>query len=254
MSNLDVFSLKGRTALITGSASGLGYAMAECMVKCGAKVIIADLDAEKAKSAANSLGENAYWTQFNVTDIDAAEQWAANLVREYKKIDILVNNAGNHCKKPIEEMTVADFKSVLDVHVIGGFAVTKALVPHLKQQGKANILFTASMTSFMGMPNVTGYSAAKSAYLGMIRGLATELAPQGVRVNGIAPGWIDTPMLRKAISGDDERKNKILGRTPMKRFGDPEDIGWAACYLCSDAAKFVNGHVLVVDGGALIGF
>ena len=105
-----------------------------------------------------------------------------------------------------------------------------------------------------GQPLVTGYAAAKSAYLGLIRGLATELGADGIRVNGIAPGWIDTPMLRKAIEGDDVRKNKILGRTPMKCFGTPEDIGWAACYLASEAAKFVNGQVLVVDGGALIGF
>ena len=110
------------------------------------------------------------------------------------------------------------------------------------------------MTSFLGQPFVTGYAAAKSAYLGLIHGLATELGADGLRVNGVAPGWIDTPMLRKAIEGDDARKNKILGRTPMKCFGDPEDIGWAACYLASDAAKFVNGHVLIVDGGALIGF
>jgi gluconate 5-dehydrogenase len=151
-------------------------------------------------------------------------------------------------------MSVKEFESVLDVHVVGAFALTRALVPHMKQLGNASVLFTASMTSFLGQPYVTGYAAAKSAYLGLIRGLATELSGAGIRVNGIAPGWIDTPMLRKAIEGDDERKNKILGRTPMKKFGKPDDIGWAATYLASDAAGFVSGHVLIVDGGALIGF
>lgn len=131
------------------------------------------------------------------------------LISEHGAIDILVNNAGNHCKKPIEEMSVSDFESVLDVHVVGAFALTKALVPHMKQRGQGCVLFTASMTSFLGQPLVTGYSAAKSAYLGMIRGMTTELAVHGIRVNGIAPGWIDTPMLRKAIEGDDERRNKI---------------------------------------------
>lgn len=106
-------------------------------------------------------------------------------------------------------MSVSDFESVLDVHVVGAFALTKALVPHMKQRGQGCVLFTASMTSFLGQPLVTGYSAAKSAYLGMIRGMTTELAVHGIRVNGIAPGWIDTPMLRKAIEGDDERRNKI---------------------------------------------
>ncbi len=110
------------------------------------------------------------------------------------------------------------------------------------------------MTALLGQPLVVAYSAAKSAYLGMVRTLASEVSPHNVRVNAIAPGWIDTPMLRKAIDGDEPRKNKILGRTPMSRFGDVEDIGWAATYLCSPAAKFVSAVVLPIDGGATIGF
>ncbi|WP_425135493.1 SDR family NAD(P)-dependent oxidoreductase [Citrobacter braakii] len=254
MSDTSIFSLTNKKALITGAGSGLGYAMAKCMITSGAQVIIADMNADAAKKAADDLGPNASWTQFNVTDTDGTERWVGDLLQQHKHIDILVNNAGNHCKKPIEEMSVKEFESVLDVHVVGAFALTRALVPHMKQLGNASVLFTASMTSFLGQPYVTGYAAAKSAYLGLIRGLATELSGAGIRVNGIAPGWIDTPMLRKAIEGDDERKNKILGRTPMKKFGKPDDIGWAATYLASDAAGFVSGHVLIVDGGALIGF
>ncbi|EGT0622629.1 MULTISPECIES: SDR family NAD(P)-dependent oxidoreductase [Citrobacter] len=254
MSDTSIFSLTNKKALITGAGSGLGYAMAKCMITSGAQVIIADMNADAAKKAADDLGPNASWTQFNVTDTDETERWVGDLLQQHKHIDILVNNAGNHCKKPIEEMSVKEFESVLDVHVVGAFALTRALVPHMKQLGNASVLFTASMTSFLGQPYVTGYAAAKSAYLGLIRGLATELSGAGIRVNGIAPGWIDTPMLRKAIEGDDERKNKILGRTPMKKFGKPDDIGWAATYLASDAAGFVSGHVLIVDGGALIGF
>lgn len=254
MSDTSIFSLTNKKALITGAGSGLGYAMAKCMITSGAQVIIADMNADAAKKAADDLGPNASWTQFNVTDTDETERWVGDLLQQHKHIDILVNNAGNHCKKPIEEMSVKEFESVLDVHVVGAFALTRALVPHMKQLGNASVLFTASMTSFLGQPYVTGYAAAKSAYLGLIRGLATELSGAGIRVNGIAPGWIDTPMLRKAIEGDDERRNKILGRTPMKKFGKPDDIGWAATYLASDAAGFVSGHVLIVDGGALIGF
>lgn len=250
----ECFSLHNKTALITGAASGLGLAMAKCMIVSGAKVIIADLNGELAQATAGTLGSQASWIQMDVGDTAAAQEKVDALISEHGAIDILVNNAGNHCKKPIEEMSVSDFESVLDVHVVGAFALTKALVPHMKQRGQGCVLFTASMTSFLGQPLVTGYSAAKSAYLGMIRGMTTELAVHGIRVNGIAPGWIDTPMLRKAIEGDDERRNKILGRTPMKKFGKPEDIGWAAVYLASDAAAFVSGQVLVVDGGALIGF
>ena len=254
MTSKNAFSLEGKTALISGATSGLGYAIAQCMIAQGAKVIVVGRDAEKAAQAAASLGASADWSAFDVQHTDQTEAWVAALLAKHQHIDILVNHAGNHCKKPIEQMSVADFEAVLDVHVVGAFALTKALVPHLKQNAKGCILFTASMTSFLGQPFVTGYAAAKSAYLGLIHGLATELGAEGIRVNGIAPGWIDTPMLRKAIEGDDARKNKILGRTPMKCFGAPEDIGWAACYLSSEAAKFVNGHVLIVDGGALIGF
>ncbi|HEY0209781.1 glucose 1-dehydrogenase [Acerihabitans sp.] len=250
----NAFSLAGKTALITGGASGLGYAMAQCMVAAGARVIIAGRNGEAGARAVGELGPNAAWSAFDIGDTEKTQSWVDDLLTRYGHIDILVNNAGNHCKKPIEEMTVGDFTAVLDVHVVGAFALTKALAPQMKRLGNASVLFIASMTSFLGQPNVSGYAAAKSAYLGLIHGLATELSGAGIRVNGIAPGWIDTPMLRKAIEGDDERKNKILGRTPMKKFGKPADIGWAATYLVSEAAAFVNGHVLVVDGGALIGF
>ena len=116
------------------------------------------------------------------------------------------------------------------------------------------MLFTASMSSFLGIPFCTGYAASKAAYVGMVRSFATELAPQGVRVNGVAPGWIDTPLFRFATSKDPARLQKIMGRIPMDKVGDPEDIGWAMAYLASDAARYVNGHILVVDGGALHGF
>ena len=110
------------------------------------------------------------------------------------------------------------------------------------------------MASLIGLPMVTAYSAAKAGHLGLVRSLATEVSPYGVRVNAIAPGWIESEMMRSAFNGDPTRATKVLGRTPMNRFGDPEDIGWAATYLCSPAAKFVTGVVLPVDGGASIGF
>ncbi len=248
------FSLEGRVALITGGASGLGFAMAECMAASGAKVIIASRRLQLCEEAAQQLGHGAEARQLDINDIDAVPTFAANLVRDFGHIDILCNNAGNHCKKPIEEMSVDDFTAVLRTHVVGSFALSKALIPQMKAQGHGNIQFTASMTSFLGQPYVIGYAAAKSAFLGMIHGMATELSPAGIRVNGIAPGWIDTPMLHQAVDNDPPRKAKILGRTPMQKFGRPEDIGWAAVYLASDAASFVTGQVLVVDGGALYGF
>jgi len=124
----------------------------------------------------------------------------------------------------------------------------------MKARGKGHILFRAWMTTFIGMPQVIAYSAAKAAFGGMVRALTADLAPSGIRVNALAPGWIDTPMLHKAVDGDPERKAKILGRTPMKRFGSTEDIGDAAVFLSSPAASFITGVVLPVDGGAVTGF
>ena len=122
------------------------------------------------------------------------------------------------------------------------------------ERRSGSILFITSMAAIFGIPQVVAYTAAKSACTGMVRALATELSPHGVRVNAIAPGWIETDMTRKAMDGDPERRRKILGRTPMGRFGETDDIGQAAVFLCSPAAKFITGVVLPVDGGASIGF
>ena len=241
--------------MITGGASGIGYAMTECMIAAGAKVAVIGSSApEKFQHSCGKFGDRACYYRYDVTDTARAQMVADQIIAEHGQVDILCNNAGNHCKKPIEKMTVQDFTDVLNVHLVGAFALTKAFLPHMRQNKSGSILFTASMTSYIGQPYVMGYAAAKSAYLGMVRTLASEASMDGVRVNAIAPGWIDTPMFRKATDGDEARKNKILGRTPMNRFGAPEDIGWAAVYLCSDAASFITGVCLPVDGGALIGF
>ena len=137
---------------------------------------------------------------------------------------------------------------------MGAFSLTRAVLPQMIQRKHGSILFTASMASLFGIPLVVAYSAAKSAYVGMMRSLATEVSPHGVRVNAIAPGWIESDMMLNALNGDSKRSNKILGRTPMNRFGTPKDIGLAATYLCSPAARFITGVLLPVDGGASIGF
>lgn len=251
----NIFSLEGQTAVITGGATGLGLAMTQCIIESGGRVaVVSSSPQEKYQETLKTLGDKVTYEQFDITDTGHTQEFTNRLLAKYGKIDILVNNAGVHCKKPIEDMSVEDYTNVLKVHLVGAFALTKAFVPHMRANRKGSILFIASMTSYIGQPYVMGYSTAKAGYLGMIHTLASEVSADGVRVNGIAPGWIDTPMFRKATDGDDARKQKILGRTPMNRFGDPADVGWACVYLCSDAAKFVTGTVLPVDGGALIGF
>ena len=240
---------------MTGGGSGLGLAIAQCLAEAGAHVVLVGRTRASLAAAAQSIGLAAAYVVHDVTDLDGA----ATLVRQAAEkagqpVSILVNNAGIHLKRCVEETTPEEFQSVLTTHVCAAHALNRAVIPGMKERGHGVILFTASMASFLGVPLVTAYSAAKTAYLGLTRSLAAELSPVGIRVNAIAPGWIESPMLQKALAGDERRKNKILGRTPMGKFGEASDIGWAAVYLASPAAKFVTGVCLPVDGGASIGF
>ena len=248
-----MFSLKGQLAIVTGGGTGLGFAMASCLAASGARVVIVGRRLETLKEAAGKLGPNVIAEQHDVRDLDAAAGFVAGIENRYGAPGILINNAGVHVKKAIENHTNDDFRSVMATHVEGAFAMTRAVVPLMKRAGEGRILFIASMTAFLGLSDIVAYSAAKSAYMGMVRSLAAELGPSNIRVNAIAPGWIDTPMLHQALDRDQERKQRILRRTPQARFGSPEDIGWAAVFLCSPAASFISGCVLPVDGGASIG-
>lgn len=251
----DPFRLDGETALITGGGSGLGLGMAHALAAAGAKVVLVGRREAVLREGVGSIGPAARFLVHDVTDFErAGELVAAAEQAADAPVGILINNAGNHLKKPAAETTPAEFQSVLDTHVLAAHALTRAVLPGMLTRGHGNILFTASMSSLLGIPLVIAYSAAKSAYLGMVRSLAVEVSGRGVRVNGIAPGWIESDILRRAVMSDPERKAKILGRTPMGCFGQPDDIGQAAVFLCSPAARFITGVVLPVDGGASIGF
>lgn len=251
---VNEFSLQGETALITGGGSGLGFGIAECFVGSGATVVLVGRRAEVLKKAAKKLGKSASFEIHDITLVDKAQPFIQRVSQRVGPISILVNNAGIHLKKSAVDTTPAEFSAVLQTHVVAAFSLTRAALPQMLKRRHGNILFTASMASFFGIPLVTAYSAAKSAYWGIVRSLATEVSPHGVRVNAIAPGWIESDMMLNALNGDPERSRKILGRTPMNCFGTPRDIGLAATYLCSPAARFVTGAFLPVDGGASIGF
>lgn len=250
---LGQYSLAGRNAIVTGGSTGLGLAITRCLVGAGAHVAVISHD-ESSRDALDEFGDAASFHRFDITDTDHTPEVVERIIAEHGPVTILVNNAGNHCKKPIEEMSVEEYVSVLNVHLVGAFALTKALFAHMKANGGGSVIFQASMTSYIGQPAVAGYATAKAGYLGLVHTLATEGGPSGVRVNAIAPGWIDTPMFHKATDTDAPRLNKILGRIPMSRVGDPMDVGMAAAFLCSDAARYITGTCLPVDGGALIGF
>lgn len=250
----DVFSLKGEVALITGGGTGIGLAISTSMHAAGAKVVLVGRREAELQAAVKSLGGGAGYAVHDITRLGEADALVKRVTHEHGAITCLVNNAGRHLKKAAVDTTPEEFQDVLTTHILGAHAITRAIAPGMIERKHGSILFTASMASLFGIPYVIAYSAAKSAMLGVVRTLATELSPHGIRVNAIAPGWIETDMSRKALEGDPARKNKILSRTPMAKLGEPADIGWAAVYLASPAGKFVTGTTLPVDGGASIGF
>lgn len=250
----EAFSLGNETALITGGGTGIGLAMAQAMHAAGARVVLVGRREAELAAAVKSLGDRASFATHDVMEVGAASSLVDRVTREVGPITCLVNNAGINLKKSAIETTPEEFENMLRTHVVGAHALVRAVAPGMIERRHGSILFTASMASLFGIPLVIAYTAAKTAIVGMVKGYAVELSPHGVRVNAVAPGWIETAMVRKAFEGDPGRKNKILGRTPMAQLGAPEDIGWAAVYLASPAAKFVTGVTLPVDGGANIGF
>lgn len=250
----EVYGLDGRTALVTGGGSGIGLAVARCLAEAGARVIVAGRRVEALRDAAGLLGRGAGHRVLDLSATGGIGDWARALEADFGPIDILVNNAGNTVKKPFLESDLAEFDSVFDVHVRGALELTRALLPGQIDRGRGSVLFLSSMTAFIGQPNVLGYTVSKTAIGGVVRGLSAECAARGVRVNAVAPGWIDTDLYRKATAGDPERRAKILGRIASGALGTPEDIGWACAFLSSPAANYITGQVLLVDGGAATGF
>jgi gluconate 5-dehydrogenase len=251
---MSQFELKDQIALITGGATGLGLGIAKAFVEAGAKVVLCSRNEARLKEACGELGPQADYRIYDVGETEKAGSLVASIEADIGPITALVNNAGIHQKKPSEEVSASDMQEIMNVHIIGAQALTQAVGQRMLKRGAGSITYVASMASLFGIPKVLAYSAAKSAHLGIVRTLATEWGPQGVRINAIAPGWIDSAMMRNALDSDPERKAKILGRTPMARFGEASDIGHAAVYLASPAAKFITGVCLPVDGGASIGF
>lgn len=254
--NLEAaYSLKGKTALVTGGGTGIGKAIAQIFLECGAKVVIAGRRADVLEQAAAELGPNCSAETLDLTDIKSLAAFEKRISENHGNIDILVNNAGNTIKKPFHESNMEEFDAVMDVHVRGAAELSRLFIQTwLKNEMPRSIIFTSSMTAYIGQPMVLGYTTAKSAINGIVRGISAEYAANNIRVNGVAPGWIDTDVFRKATDGDAPRKAKIMSRIPMQTLGETTDIGWACAFLSSNAAKYITGQVLLVDGGGATGF
>jgi gluconate 5-dehydrogenase len=249
-----IFDLNGQIALITGGGSGIGFGIAEQMIQLGAKVVITGRSQDKLEVAKIKLGKNCFTYASDVTKKEKHGGLILNIENHIGAISILVNNAGIHCKKPSIETTDREFQSVMDTNVNSVFALTREVLKFMIPRGKGSIINISSMTALYGITQVVAYSSSKTALLGMTRALASEYSNTGVRFNAVAPGFIESKMFLDIMEKDPVRKEKILNRTPAGRFGTPSDIGKAVAFLASDAADFITGVCLPVDGGNSIGF
>lgn len=243
-----------RTAIVTGGASGLGYAIAEKFVKNDIRTIIIGRNEERLEKAKHALGELCDAFPFDLNNLDQIPHLIERIKDQHKKIDILVNNAGVNMKKPFVEVNNEEFQQVILTNLTSVFALSKEVTKHMLEQKGGSIINISSMAAQYGIPQVMAYTAAKSGIEGMTKAMAVELSPNGIRVNCVAPGFISTDMSAKALNNDPERKNKVLSRTPMGKLGIPEDVAEAVYYLASSSAKYVTGVILPVDGGNSIGF
>lgn len=250
----SAFSLKDRIVLITGGGSGIGFYIARCMAAAGANVVITGRRENVLKESAAQLGPRAHYMVNDVTETDRLPELVDTIERETGPIDTLVNNAGINMKKPVWEVTDSDFDRILQTNLHSVFSLTRECGKRMKERKTGSVIMLSSMAALYGIDRVVAYSASKSAIGGMVKALATEFSPLGIRVNAIAPGFIETPMMLTAMNGDPSRRDKAMDRTPMGTWGKPEDIGWAAVFLASPAAKFITGVTLPVDGGNSIGF
>ncbi len=248
---MTAFQLDGKKALITGGATGIGYAIADRFVAAGARVILVGRRKHALQEAAARLGDRASFEAFDIDRLEEIPAFIRELDTNHQGIDILVNNAGRHQKKPAVDTSDADFLSVLQTNLLSAFSLSRECARYMLGRGKGSIILISSMTAGVAMSQVAGYSTAKTALLGMMRTLSMEWATANVRVNAIAPGWIESDMLDAALHKDPDRKRKILGRIPSGRFGRAEDVGNAAVFLAADASSYITNVLLPVDGGAL---
>jgi 2-deoxy-D-gluconate 3-dehydrogenase len=251
MSILKEFELGGKTALVTGSDTGLGQAMAIALAEAGANIVGTSLsdairggDTERAVVAAGRT--------FTPYIIDLSDREAlysfVETVKAAHTIDILINNAGMILRKPVAEHPDDWWDKVISVNLDAQFLLTREFGKDMVARGSGKIVFTCSLLSFQGGINVPGYTASKSAVAGLVKAFANEWGSKGVNVNGIAPGYIATNNT-EALRADAERSKSILDRIPAGRWGEPSDFGGPAVFLCSNASADMNGHVMLVDGG-----
>jgi len=246
--------LMGKSAIVTGGASGFGAGIVRRFVDEGARVVIADLNGDAATAMAGELGDTTLGLKVDVASSDDVEAMVKSTTGAFGGIDILVNNAGvGHTPQPLEGLPEEEFDRLYAVNIKAIYLAAQQVIPIMKEQGAGAILNMASTGGVSPRPNLTWYNASKGWVITATRAMAIELAGSGVRVNALNPVAGDTPLL-KTFMGEDtpEVRAKFLASIPIGRFSTPEDMGAAACFLCSDDASMITGVALEVDGGRCI--
>ncbi|MCL2201491.1 MAG: gluconate 5-dehydrogenase [Oscillospiraceae bacterium] len=256
---MEIFSLKGKVALITGATHGIGFEMASALAKVGATIVYNDRDNEALERGAalyKEAGIDAKGYICDVTDEDGVTKMIAQIEAEVGAVDILINNAGIIKRIPMHEMKAEEFRQVVDIDLTGPFIMAKAVLPSMMKKGGGKIINICSMMSELGRETVSSYAAAKGGLKMLTKNIASEYGQYNIQCNGIGPGYIATsqtaPLREKQPDGSPHPFDSfIIAKTPANRWGVPEDLAGPVVFLSSSASDFVNGHILYVDGGIL---
>ena len=248
---MKLFDLSGRTALITGSSKGIGFALAQALASAGARIVLNARDAtrlEQARAALATGGAEVFAAAFDVTDAAAVEAGITRIEAEVGAIDILVNNAGMQHRSPFAEFPVDAWHTLIKTNLDSVFLVGRAVAQRMIPRGRGKIINVCSVQSELGRPGIAPYAATKGAVKMLTKGMAIDLGKHGIQVNGLGPGYFKTE-LTQALVADAAFTAWLSGRTPAGRWGEVQELAGAAIFLASDASSFVSGHVLYVDGG-----
>jgi len=246
---MSMARLRGKVALITGAAGGIGACAAHTIAGEGAALLLTDADADGVGRVAEDVGESASSRRHDVTseaDWEAVTSWA---LETHGRVDVLINNAGVFLAAPLLETSVEDFRRVVDVNLTGSFLGMRAVAPTMSAQGSGSIINISSVAGLVGSPYLAAYSASKWGVRGMTKVVAKELARYGVRVNSVHPGQIDTEMNSRQAAETPELVEKLIRGIPLQRIGTPQEVAHALAYLASDESVYVTGSELVIDGG-----